>query len=156
VLNEVLFGGRASRLYKALVIEQEIASELRGWVSTFRDPGLYEMFVSARAGRTLAEIEKVLARELDRIREEPVTDDELARAKARLELSLLQGLDTASGKAEQIGFYETVLGDPAAAFRRLEAYRRASAGELRRVARRYLVDGERTVVQVLPEAEVTA
>jgi zinc protease len=152
VLNEVLFGGRASRLHRALVIESEIASELRGWVSTFRDPGLYEMFVSARTGHTAQDIEQILAREIARVRDEPVTDDELARAKARLELSLLQGLDTASGKAEQIGFYETVLGDPAAAFRRLEAYRRATSGELRRVARRYLVDGERTVVLVAPEA----
>jgi zinc protease len=156
VLNEVLFGGRASRLHRALVIEQELASELRGWVSTFRDPGLYEMFVSARTGHTAAEIEKVLARELASVRDEPVTDDELARAKARLELSLLQGLDTASGKAEQIGFYETVLGDPSAAFRRLEAYRRATSGELRRVARRYLVDEERTIVHVTPEAQEAA
>jgi zinc protease len=152
VLNEVLFGGRASRLHRALVIDSEIASELRGWVSTFRDPGLYEMFVSARTGRKAEEIEAILARELGRVRDEPVTDDELTRAKARLELSLLQGLDTASGKAEQIGFYETVLGDPAAAFRRLEAYRRATSGELRRVARRYLLDGERTIVHVSPEA----
>jgi zinc protease len=109
------------------------------------------MYVSARQGRTGDEIERVVARELARVRDEPVTDEELAGAKARLELALLQGLDTASGKAEQIGFYETVLGDPAAAFRRLEAYRRATAGELRRVARRYLTDEERTVVRVLPE-----
>jgi zinc protease len=154
VLNEVLFGGRASRMYRALVIDQEIASDLRGWVSTFRDPGLYEMFASARTGRTADELEAVFARELARVRETPVDEEELARAKARLELGMLQGLDTTSGKAEQIGFYETVLGDPAAAFRRLEAYRRAGPGDLLRVARRYLVEVERTVVRVLPDAEV--
>src|SRR5262249_36740411 len=38
LLNEILFGGRASRLYRELVTKQEIAIELRGWVSTFRDP----------------------------------------------------------------------------------------------------------------------
>ena len=38
----------------------------------------------------------------------------------------MQSLETASGKAEQIGFYDTVLGDPAAAFSRLEAYRRTT------------------------------
>jgi zinc protease len=151
VLNEVLFGGRASRMHRALVIDEELASDLRGWVSTFRDPGLYEIYVSARAGKTADEMEAVLARELGRVKEQPVTDEELARAKARLELSLLQGLDTASGKAEQIGFYELVLGDPAAAFRRLEAYRRAGPGDLLRVARRYLVDTERTVVRIIPE-----
>jgi zinc protease len=152
VLNEVLFGGRASRMHRALVIDEEVASDLRGWVSTFRDPGLYEMFVSARAGKNADDIERVLAKQIALVKEQPVTDEELARAKARLELGALQGLDTTSGKAEQIGFYETVLGDPAAAFRRLDAYRRAGPGDLLRVARRYLVDTERTVVRIHPEA----
>jgi zinc protease len=44
-----------------------------------------------------------------------------------------------------------VLGDPVAAFRRLEAYRRVTAGELRTAARRYLVDGARTIIRVLPD-----
>ncbi len=79
--------------------------------------------------------------------------DELERAKARLELGGLQSLDTASGKAEQIGFYDTVLGDPAGAFRRLEAYRRVTAGDVRRVARRFLVRRARTIVHVQPEAQ---
>jgi zinc protease len=152
VLNEILFGGRASRLHRELVIEKELAIELRGWVGTFRDPGLYEMYAAARADRSIDQIEPVLARAVERVREEPVGDEELARAKARLELGVLQSLETAAGKAEQIGFYETVLGDPAAAFRRLDAYRRTTAGDVRVAARRYLVDSARTVVRVLPEA----
>ena len=151
VLNEVLFGGRASRAYRSLVIEKEIASEVRGWVSAFRDPGLYEVSATAREKHSTRELLEAIDRELARARDELVTDDELARAKARLELSLLQSLETMSGKAEQIGFNETVLGDPAAGFRRLESYRRVTSGELRRVARRYLVDRARTIVRVVPE-----
>ena len=153
VLNEVLFGGRASRLHRALVIDKELASDLRGWVSTFRDPGLYEMYATARPGHTVVEIEAVLDAELAKVRSEPPSDDEIARAKARLELSLLQSLETTSGKAEQIGFYDTVLGDPAGCFRRLDEYRRTTAGDLLRAARRYLVDRARTTVRVMPEAE---
>jgi zinc protease len=156
VLNEVLFGGRASRLYRALIVEREIATDLRGWVSTFRDPGLYELFVTAREGKTTQQLQAVVDEHLLRVRTDLVSDAELARAKARLELSLLQSLETATGKAEQIGFYETVLGDPAAAFRRLEAYRRVSASDLRRVARRYIVDRARTTVRVLPDASEAA
>jgi zinc protease len=155
VLNEVLFGGRASRLYRKLVIEQELATQLRGWVSTFRDPGLYEMYAAARAGTTAEQILAALETELDIVKSEPVTEAELSRAKARLELSALQGMDTTSGKAEQIGFYATVLGDPNASFRRLEAYRRVTAGDLRRVARTYLLPRARTQIIVKPEA-VTA
>jgi len=152
VLNEVLFGGRASRLYRALVIDTETCIETRGWVSTCRDAGLYEMNGTAREGKTTGDILAILDREIARAVADVVTDDELVRAKAKLELSLLQSLETMSGKAEQIGFYETVLGDPAAAFRRLEGYRRATVSDLRKAARRYLSPGVgRTLIRVVPE-----
>ena len=152
ILNEVLFGGRASRMYRELVTTHEVCTDLRGWVSTFRDPGLYEMYFTARTGTPGADVLARADAELARVRDEVVTDEELERAKARLELGLVQSLETASGKAEQIGFYDTVLGDPAAAFRRLEAYRRVTSGEMRTAARRYLTLDARTIINVLPEA----
>jgi zinc protease len=151
VLSEVLFGGRASRVHRALILDAELATDVRGWVSTFRDPGLFEMHVTARPGVSASLALAALDRELERVRADVVSDDELARAKARLELGLLQGLETASGKAETIGFYETVLGDPAASFRRLGEYRRTTASDLRAAARRVLRDEARTIVRVLPE-----
>ena len=151
VLSEVLFGGRAAHLYRSLVVDRELALDLRGWVSTFRDPGLFECWATARGAHTADELRPVMDEAFARARDEVVGDDELARAKARLELGSLQQLETISGKAEQIGFFETVLGDPAHAFRRVDAFRRTTAGDLRRVARRYLVDAERTVLRVIPE-----
>jgi zinc protease len=151
VLSEVLFGGRASRLYRSLVVDRELAIDVRGWVSTFRDPGLFECWVTARESRTAAEILPVLDEALSRVRADVVGEDELARAKARLELGSLQQLETASGKAEQIGFFEIVLGEPAHPFRRVDSLRRATVADLRRVARRYLVREARTVLRVIPE-----
>ena len=151
LLNEVLFGGRASRIHRSLVIEGEICADLRAWVSTFADGGLYEVYATARTGKTIADIEAVLYPAFAKVRDEIVTDDELVRAKARLELGLLQSLETMGGKAEQIGFYETVLGDPSAAFQRLEVYRRLTASDLRKAARRYFVDAGRTCIRVLPD-----
>jgi zinc protease len=151
VLSEVLFGGRAARLYRDLIVHGEMATDLRGWVSTFRDPGLFECWATARGGHTTEELQRVLETAFAKARADVVEPDELARATARLELALLQQLETIPGKAEQIGFYETVLGDPTHAFDRVEAYRRTTAGDLRRVARRYLVDRAKTIVRVLPE-----
>lgn len=151
LVSEVLFGGRASRLHRLLVTERECANDPRGWVSTFRDPGVYEVGATARQGHTLAEIEPTLFAELERVRTELVTDDELARAKARLELGLLQSLETAGGKAEQIGFYESVLGDPSLTFKRLEAYRAATAEQLRAAAQRFLDPARRNIVRVYPD-----
>ncbi len=153
VLNEILFGGRASRAYGELVTKREACIDVRGWVSTFRDPGLYELYFTMRPGTSSEQVLQSLELELRRVKEELVSPEELERAKARLELGLLQSLETASGKAEQIGFYETVLGDPAAAFRRLESYRRMTSGELRTAARRYFREESRTIIRVLPELE---
>ena len=153
VLAEVLFGGRASRVYRSLVVEGEIASELRAWTSTFRDPGLFEVAATARVGHGADEIVGALDAAFARVREEVVAESELERARARLELGTVQALETAAGKAEQIGFYETVLGDPGGVFRRLEALRRVGAGDLRRVARRYLDASARTVVVAHPSPE---
>ncbi len=126
LLNEILFGGRSSRVHRALIQEMEIATEVRGWVGSFRDPGLYDMFLGARGEHTVAELLTALDAILEGVKIAPVTQAELDRAKARLELSTLQGLESVSGKAEQIGFYETVLGDPNELFHHLEAYRRAT------------------------------
>ena len=151
MLCEVLFSGRSSRGHRSLVQQEEIATELRGWVSTFRDPGLFEIYATARPGRNSAELLAALDREIDRVVTEPVTLAELEKVKAKIELALVQSLETASGKAEQIGFYNTVLGDPSGAFARLDAYRRATRSDLLRVARRYLVAQRRTLIEVHPE-----
>jgi len=151
LLNEILFGGRSSRVHRALVQEQEIATEIRGWVGAFRDPALYDIYLVARGARTGDELLAALEPLLEGVRAAPVSEAELDKAKARVELSVLQGLETVAGKAEQIGFYETVLGDPAALFEKLAAYRRVTPGDLLRVARRYLVSSARTVVHVIPD-----
>jgi zinc protease len=148
---EILFSGRSSRAHRAIVQEAEIATDLRAGLTAFRDPGLFEIYATARPSRTADEIIDALDREIGRVVSEPVTDDELDRVKARVELSLLQSLETVGGKAEQIGFFHTVLGDPAGAFRRLGAFRRATRSDLLRVARRYLVREQRTIVVVHPE-----
>jgi zinc protease len=150
LLNEILFGGRSSRVHRALVQEREIATEVRGWVGAFRDPALYDIYLVARGQRTGHELLAALDALLDEVRQRPASEAELERAKARVELSTLQGLETVAGKAEQIGFYETVLGDPAALFEKLGAYRRVTLGDLLRVARRYLVPSARTIVHVVP------
>lgn len=156
VLNEVLFGGRASRMFRELITKRELCTDVRGWVGTFRDPGLYEMFFTVRRDKSSAELLDVVTEMITKVTTDVVEERELARAKARMELSMLQGLDTAAGKAEQIGFYDTMLGDPAAAFRRLEAYRRVTAGELRTAARRFLVPRGRNMIHVVPDTKAAA
>jgi zinc protease len=151
LLSEILFGGRASRLHHRLVQDLELASEVRAFVGPFRDPSLFDLYVSAREGHPAEELLKVIDEELDRVREQAVSPEEIERACARLELSFLAGLETVEGKASTIGFYETVLRQPGLAFERLEQARHIGPGDLLRVARRYLVPRARTVIVVRPE-----
>jgi zinc protease len=155
LLSEVLFGGRASRLHQRLVRELELASEVRGFVGPFHDPGLFEVYVAAREGHTAEELLTALDAELAKVMAEPVTEAEMSRASARFELGLLGGLETADGKASTIGFYEAVLGRPAAAFERLEMTRRLTQSDLLRAARRYLEPSRRSVILVRPDLSKT-
>jgi zinc protease len=153
LLSEVLFGGRASRLVKKLVRELEIASDVRIFVGPFRDPGLMELSASARDEHRAEEMLAVIDAELERIKLDPVSQAELDRALARFELGMLSGLETADSKASTIGFYETVLGEPGAAFGRLAALRRQTPSDLLRVARRYFLNEARSVIVVRPSGE---
>ncbi len=85
---------------------------------------------------------------LDGLRTRPITVDERDRAVARMELNFLRNLETAGGKAEQIGFFDTVLGDPSGAFARLDAVRAVTPQHIADVATRYLLRDRRTVVKV--------
>ena len=151
LLVDVLFGGRASRVHQRLVRQKELAADVRASVGPFRDPGLFEIYASARDGHTAEELLAELDAELAIARETPVTQEELERARARTELGLLAGLETAEGKASTIGFYETVLGRPAAAFERLDAVRRLGPSDLLRAARRYFTEEARSIVLVRAE-----
>ncbi len=150
LLNEILFGGRASRVHRRLVQERELASDVQGGIGHFRDPSLYDIYVTARPDEDLAAIQATLDAVLDEVVANPVSGTELERAQARVELATLQGLETAAGKAEQIGFYETVLGDPAALFGRLDAFRGATREAIHQAAKRYLTRRARTVVELYP------
>lgn len=156
VLNEILFGGRASRAYEALVTNRELASDIRGWAATFKHPGLYEVYLTARPTVTASDMLAELERVLSNVTETLVSEGELSRAKARLELGLLQSLETMSGKAEQIGFYDTVLGDPTGSESRLFAYRQVRAEDIRFVARQVLRLENRTVIEVIPDGQSDA
>jgi zinc protease len=153
VLTEVLFGGRSSRLLKVLVRELELASDVRASLSPLADPGLFEIFVSAREGVSAEQLLEVVDAELDRVLAVPISVDELLRATARIELSLLQGLSNNEGKASTIGFYEVVLGNPVAGFERLSALSSVRTDDLTAVARRYLKRSARTVILVRPQTD---
>ena len=151
IASQILTGGRSARLYRELVEEQELATDVRASVSPFEHHALFDLWISAREGvaidRVIGRAEKAIAR----LTEELVSGKELEKVKNRLELGFLAALETIPGKAEQIGFSATVTGDPAHAFRRLEEYRRTTAADVARVAST-MFTSPRVLIRVLPQA----
>jgi zinc protease len=148
--NEILFGGRSSRLYRRLIRDKELAVEARGSVAPFSEPGLYEMWVVLRGGKTAREAQRIIDQELHRLVDQRVGKKELEKVINRLDLAFLQGLETASGKADKIGFYETVLGDARMLFERWRALKTLCPEDIQRVAKRYFAATRRTVITVQP------
>jgi len=152
IANDVLFGGHSSRLHRLFCLDEEIALSVRGSISPFIDPGLFEMWIFLREGKRKADALALLDREIDRLGSDGPSPLELEKAISQLELSFLHSMETAGGKAEQIGFYETVVNDGAAVFDRLSAYRNVTAGAVKRAVARYLRPSRRTRVEILRNA----
>ncbi|MCB9623643.1 MAG: insulinase family protein [Sandaracinus sp.] len=150
LLSEILFGGRSARVYRELVVEEELATELSGSIPPFALPSVFEVSLAVRPRRKVEKVVDRLDAHLERVRREPVTDDELERAKARLELGLLSSLETANGKGDQLGFYAQVTDQVGGAFTRLDEYRALRPDDLLRAARRFLDPKRRVHVRVLP------
>jgi len=150
VLNEVLSGGRSSRLYRALIGDGELATSASASPTPFEHPGLFELWADAREGVSARDLLEVVDQEVDRIKGKGVSAAEVDKAKNRLELGFLSAMETASGKAEQLGFVTTVARDPGAVFRRLEEFRAVTAADVRAVARRYLTRSGRNILFVVP------
>jgi zinc protease len=146
VLTDILAGSRSSRLFRLLISEQGLAAEVRASVGPHRDPSLIEFFVSMRQGKSAeAGLEQVVL-EIERLKQEPVSQEEIERAVSKSELALLGSLETADGKAGTIGFHECLSGQPSDAFTRLAAMRKVGPSDVLRVARRYLRSESSTLV----------
>ncbi len=150
VIDELLTGGRSSRLRIRLVEELELVAELRGGISGLKHGGLFELWVSMREGRPASEALAVIDEEIARLAKAPVAASELEKVKNRVELFFLSEIETVSGKASQIGFADVVTGDPAHAFARLAELRRVTPADVARVSSTLLVPGRRSIVHVVP------
>ncbi len=149
IANDVLFGGLSSRLHRLFCLDEEIALSVRGSISPFVDPGLFEMWIFLHEGKRKEDALALLDREIERLGSEGPSAVELDKAINQLELSFLHSMETAGGKAEQVGFYETVANDGAAVFERLAAYRAVTADAVKRAVKKYLRPSRRTRVEIL-------
>ena len=114
LVSEVLAGGKTSRLYRSLVYEQRIATEVAASQGSRELGSFFQIVATAAPGRTLAEVEQAIARELARFLEEGPSAGELERCLAQAEAHFLHRLQTVGGfggKSDQLNAYNVYLGD---------------------------------------------
>jgi zinc protease len=141
LLADVLAAGKASRLYRALVYEQRIATDVAASQGSRELGSSFQIVATAVPGIDLGAIERAIHRELDRVRAAGVSPDELARTLALTETAFVSRLQTVGGfggKSDQLNNYNVFLGDPGYFARDLERYRRADAERVRDAAARHL------------------
>lgn len=150
LLVELMTGGNASRLHRGLVRRRRVASEVTGFVGPHLHPGLIEFSIAVRPGLSEEAALSAFDEELQTLLNDAASEDELTRAKNRLELSIRSGLETVDGKASTIGFHQCLLRRPGGSLERLEQLALVDRADLLRVARRYLRVAARSVVTVVP------
>ncbi|MEE2779718.1 MAG: pitrilysin family protein [Myxococcota bacterium] len=146
VLDEILTGGISSRLYRPLVTDQEIASDVDGVTPDWTHEGLYELSITLRPGKSVAEAEAVVNEELERAKRELVSDRELQKAKNCIEADYLRGMAGTSRRARGLGDVESTLGDFRFAFEHMDQLQRVTPEEIQRAATELLTDSALTVV----------
>ena len=150
LLSEVLVVGDNARLYRRLVTEEELASDVIGMLAPFADPGLYDIVVNGRPEAKPADIVRVLQEEVDALGR-GLEDAEINKARNGLELGLYDGLKDAEGIADALGQYETNYGDFSMTFTGMDRWSKVETGSLARVARDVFRPTNRTVGLVLPQ-----
>lgn len=157
ILSDVLAGGKTSRLYRVLVREKQIAQDVQASQNSGEIAGGFGIIATARPGHTPEEIEKVILAEVERLRADPPSAEEVARAVARLESQLVRALESISefgGRADRLNMYNTYAGDPGYLQKDFERYVKVTPADVQRVVKKYL-SGKKMVLEVLP-GEATA
>ncbi|HKL26795.1 MAG TPA: insulinase family protein, partial [Desulfuromonadales bacterium] len=153
LLDQVLGQGRTSRLYRALVEEQQLATSVSVYGAPgSRYPNLFVIEAVPRHPHTPAEVEAAIYRELEKLKTAPVTEVELTKARNRLLTDQLRYLKGNSGLARLLTSYQSLAGN----WRYLTSYQdeieTLTAQDLMNAAQTYFMPQNRTVVYLEKES----
>jgi predicted Zn-dependent peptidase len=151
LIASLLSDGRTSRLYKALVEGKQVALNAQGFSGFPGDkyPNLVLFYALTAPGHSVEEVAAALQEEIERLKTEPVSEQELERVKTQARASLLRTLDSNSGMARLLAEYEGKTGDWRNLFEQLEAIASVTAADIQRVARETFTPENRTIGRIL-------
>jgi len=152
-LVNIVGRGRSSRLYQALVKYKKLAIQtscMNGFPGD-KFPNLVVFYAISAQGKTSAECQAAIEEEIEKIKKESVTEDELTKFKRSTIKGLLGQMKSNPRMAAMLTYADVVLGGYEKAFDQIEDYKAITAEDVKRVANTYLVKTNRTVGEIIPE-----
>ncbi len=155
--TDLLANGKTSRLYKRLVFDERIATDVSAAQNSREIGGFVQVTATAAPGHTLPELERVILEEIARLAAEGPTDLEIERGRMQAESQFVYRLQTVGGfggKSDQLNAYNVFMGDPAYFDRDLARYYAVNAASLRHDVSRYLDPANRVTLSVVPRGRM--
>ena len=149
-ISDLLSDGRTSRLYRALVRDKKIAPFAQGFngFPGKKYPHLFAFFSLPVPGHTTAEIRDAIHEEIEKVKTQDVSDEELQMIKKRAKASLLRSLGDNEGLANNLVTAQSLFGDWREVFRNVDRIDKVSKADIRRVASKTFVPTNRTIAYV--------
>jgi zinc protease len=152
VAESILSSGESSRLYQALVYDQQIAQTAFATADLREDIGLFYLGAILASDKKVEDVERSLLAELRRIQDNPVTTAELEKAKNLLVTSALRERETTNGKAFALAEAAVLYGDPMRVNTNIDRLQSVTVADVQRVMKKYFSDTNRVVINYLPES----
>jgi zinc protease len=155
ILEQLLSSGDSSRLYQRMVKGDKVALEASAGSQERRGPGFFYTFVLYKPENKPEKIRQIVFNELDKFKTQPVSQEELEKARNQILRGLFSSgsyssLQRSSGKAELLAEYTSFFGDPKTIDEDLEAYMKVTPQDVQRVAKSLFDENGATIVDIIP------
>lgn len=151
IAGRVLSDGKSSRLYKRLVVDEKLASDVSAGQQGYPLAGFFQVSVYAKPDADLNRVEAIVDEELAKLASEGPTTEELERIKANIELGALTQLQSVERKAAALNEYQAAFGEPDSFKRDLDRYRNATRESVMEFCKYTFNTNHRVVTRTLPE-----
>ena len=152
-ISDLLSNGRTARLYRSLVRDKKIAVQAAafpGFPGT-KYPNEMIFYVVPTPGHTNEEAQKALREEIEKLKRDLVTDEELKMVKTRAKANLIRSLASNNGVAGALARYQTLYGDWRELFRSVDKIDKVTKEDIQRIAKRTFIPTNRTVAMIVNE-----
>ena len=151
VASEILGDGQSSRLYQALIKEKHLAVNAGSFELDHRGPSLFQVVALIAPGKDEKDVEAEILSQIDRLKNEPVADWELQKARMLFKRSNAQQMRSTLARAIEIGQDTVFYNDPALVDSVEQKIDAVTKEDIQRVARKYLTPENRAVVVTVPK-----